>query len=312
RKPMILKLRIEKLEFQLFTGALRLSGIVVEGPEEYSVIGRHHTAQVKPGDVLVIEREEGWSDRVLKKLEESGYKGSALIVSIDYDEYAIALLTSLGLKVLEEGYSRIPSKGDDRREEALERYVDEIVAKVADNASRHSVLVVIVSGPGPLKEAIAEKLRKALPDKRLHVDETATGGVPGVNEVLRRASVLDALRDFAIIEAESLLEEFMSLVSRDPERVAYGLADVLACLKAGAVEKMVIADSLLFSFRDEERRAAEMAMEEAERRRARVVIVPRESPPGERVSLLGGVIAKLRYRLPLEARRSIGGAEAES
>ena len=33
RRPMIVKLRVENVEFQPFTGKLRIFGVVVEGPE---------------------------------------------------------------------------------------------------------------------------------------------------------------------------------------------------------------------------------------------------------------------------------------
>ncbi|MEM0340832.1 MAG: pelota-like protein [Acidilobaceae archaeon] len=303
RKPMIVKLKIEKMEFQPFTGALRISGVIVEGPEDYGVIGKHHTVSIKPGDTIVVEREEGWSERELKRFVESGYKGSVIIMSADYDEYAIALLTGLGLRVLEEGYSKLPGKGDEKREEAVERYVNELVVKISETVSKHKALVVVIGGPGPLKETIAEKLRKIAPDKRVYIDETASGGISGVNEILRRASTLEALKEFAVIEAEEVLEEIMSLVARDPERVAYGVPDVLTCAKAGAVEKIVIVDSLLSSLNESEREAAQKIMDEVEKRKAKVVIVPRDSPPGEKVFLLGGVVAKLRFGLPLDVRK---------
>lgn len=305
RKPMIVKLRVEKVDFQPYTGSLRVSGVIVEGPDDYGVLGRHHTASLKPGDIIIIERESGWSDRDLKRISESGYKGSALLVAVDYDEYAIALLTSLGVKILEEGYSRIPGKGDEKREEAIEKYIRDVIDKIMDRIAKINIDVIVVGGPGPLKEEISGRLRERAPGKRIHLDEVVSGGISGVHELLRRASMLRALREFAVIEAEEALEEFMSLISNDPERVAYGISDVLACARAGALDKIVIVDSILSSIDERERAMAEKLLEEAEKKRAKIIIVPRESPPGERIYMLGGVIGKLRFKLSLDARREL-------
>ncbi|MEB3852036.1 MAG: mRNA surveillance protein Pelota, partial [Desulfurococcales archaeon] len=58
---------------------------------------------------------------------------------------------------------------------------------------------------------------------------------------------------------------------------------------------------------DEEREAAQEALEEAEARRAEVLIVPADSPVGERLRPLGGVVAVLRYPVPREALLGGGG-----
>lgn len=302
RRPIMVKLRVENVEFQPFTGKLRVFGVIVEGPEEYGVRGKHHSMLVAPGHTIMIERDGGWSERVIERIRSSGPRGRALIVAIDYDEYAIGLLSAHGFKVLVEGSSSLPGKDDPRREDALDRYV-ELVARSVVESTSDNVSIAIVVGPGYLKHSIASKVRELAPTLRVYVDEASTGGVAGLREALRRTSILEYLKEFSVVEAEAVLEEFMSLIAREPERVAYGIEDVRNVALMGAIKHVVILDSLISSIDDEVREAADTILSRAEDVKAKVTIVHSESPPGERIEKLGGVIAILRYPIPLEARR---------
>ena len=75
----------------------------------------------------------------------------------------------------------------------------------------------------------------------------------------------------------------------------------------GAVDKLVVVDELLYALDDDLRETITRAVEEAEKRKARVIIVPRDSPVGERLFLMGGIAALLRYPVPHEARKSLLG-----
>jgi len=302
RRPMVVKLKVERVEFQPFSGKLRVFGVIVEGPEEYGVRGKHHSLYIAPGDVITLEREEGWSERALERIRSSGPRSRALIVSVDYEEYALGLIASHGFKVLAEGSSGIPGKDDPRREEALERYVARVAEAVIE-ALREGIEVVIVVGPGYVKQMVASKLREMGLKARVYLDDTSMGGLAGLREALRRPSILEYLGEYSVIEAERVLEEFMSLVARQPEMVAYGLEDVVRVALMNAVKHVVVLDTMVSSIDDSVRGNVEVVLSKAESVKARITIVPRDSPPGERIERLGGIIAVLRYPVPQESRQ---------
>ncbi len=304
RKSMVLKLRVESVEFQPFTGRLRIFGLVVEGPEEYGVKGKHHSLLIAPGHVIKLERLEGWSGKAIERMRSSGPKGKAIIASIDYDEYALGILSAHGFKVILEGSSSLPGKDDPRREEAVEGYVDKIAKTLVEVASG-DVKIVTITGPGYLKHVIADKVKRLAPTLRVYVDDTSMGGISGLREALRRPSILEHLKEFSIIEAEQAIEEFMSLVVNEPERVAYGVNDVKRVASMGVFKHVVVLDSLISSLDDDIRACVDMILSRAEDVRARITIIPEDSPPGERVKKLGGIIAILRYPIPLEARQQL-------
>jgi protein pelota len=86
-----------------------------------------------------------------------------------------------------------------------------------------------------------------------------------------------------------MMDEVLLRVSQDGA-VAYGEKEVQEAVELGAVEQVLIADTLL---RDEN---ITKLIEKAEAMRAVIVILSSGFEPGERLVALGGIAALLRYR----------------
>lgn len=157
RIPMVLTVKVERVEFQPFTTRLRVRGIVVEGPEKYGVKGKYHTLSIDAGDEVVITKPGGWSKAVLQKLEEQGFSGSAVIAAVDYDDYAIGVVRSQGVKIVTSGSLRLPGKDDQAWEEKLREAVNVIAKALLDVIRRERPLLVVIAGPGSVKEMVAER-----------------------------------------------------------------------------------------------------------------------------------------------------------
>src|SRR5207249_628122 len=61
-----LTIRVEDVEFQAFSDRLRISGVIVEGPQD---LGRHHTLNVGVEDVLSILKT--WRTHELRRIDEA-------------------------------------------------------------------------------------------------------------------------------------------------------------------------------------------------------------------------------------------------
>jgi len=299
--PMTLAIRVKSVEFQPFTGRLRLHGVIVDGPDEWGVKGKHHSATIAPGQQVVLERGEGWGEAELARLRSPTAKGTVVVAAVDYDEWGVAVAAPHGFEIVREEAVAMPGKDDPGREEAVRRLVEEAAKAIVEAASRYSARAAVIVGPGPLKEEVAARVRASAPSLRVIVDEASMGGRSGVLEALRRGSIAEALGEYSVFRAEAIIEEFLRRFARKPDTVAYGPRDVLAAARLGAVEALAVNEEMLYTLDDEARRAVDEALLAAERSRAEIVIVPRGSPPAERIEKLGGIIALLRYPLPREA-----------
>ncbi len=298
RVPMVLTVRVEAVEFQPFTSRLRIRGIVVEGPERFGVKGKRHTLSIGVGLELELTKPSGWSKAVLERIEASRLGVTVVVAAIDYDEYAVAVVRDQGVKYVVEDYLRLPGKDDPGREEALKEAIAVAAKSVVEVALRESADAVIVAGPGDLKNAVAERVRETRPELRVYVDQVSMGGRAGIEEALRRGLVRRIARDTSAVIAEEVVEKFEELVVKDPDMVAYGRDRLLEAAEAGAIEVLAVVDEALYSWDPGQREWVSKLLRAADETRARIVFVPSTVPAGRKISLLGGAIAILRYRLP--------------
>ena len=296
RIPMVLTIRVESVDFQPFSTRLRVRGVVIEGPEKFGVKGKHHTITVDVGQEITIIKEGGWPRQLLEKLEKSKFRSKAIVVAVDYDEYAIGIVQEQGLRIVAEEALRLPGKDDPSRGEKLVQAITIIAKKVLDIARREGINSVIVVGPGFAKEHVVEKL-KELDELRIVVDTASMGGVAGIHEAIRRGVVRRVLAELELADVVEIVGEFEKLIVKEPERVAYGVDDVEYALEQGAVEKLVLLDELLHSPDPAMRERIDRMLKLADQISSKVYLVGREHPAYLKIKGLGGVFAILRYPL---------------
>src|SRR5437773_8382183 len=93
-----LTIRVEGVEFQAFSDRLRVTGVIVEGPQD---LGRHHTLNVAVDDVLSIIKT--WKPHELQRIEEAvaaAQKPLVAVLSLDAEEALLAHLHQHGVREL--------------------------------------------------------------------------------------------------------------------------------------------------------------------------------------------------------------------
>ena len=293
--PMTLTIRVTGSEFQPFSSVLRVKGVVVEGPDKFGLIGAHHSIKVYPGKEVTIIREEGFRSLLerLRKGEER--KPQVPVLAVDYDEYALAVVRGQGIEWVFEGSFRLPGKGDEGREAALEKAVNELSKRVAEELGRRGAEHVVVVGPGFLKDKVAEKLKEL--GLKVKVDSASTGGRAGVMEAIRRGSLRGVAKELESVRALEALEEFVKHVAKGDGYALYGLEDCKLAAEANAVKTLIISDDLLHSpDRGDE---AVNLVETAEKKGAEIIIVPKGTEAWERLRPFGDVVCLLRFPISL-------------
>src|SRR5207302_1888929 len=113
-----LTIRVEDVEFQAFSDRLRISGVIVEGPQD---LGRHHTLNVGVEDVLSIIKT--WRTHELRRIDEAVAAAQNPLVAflaLDDEEALIAQLRQYGVRELSKirapGHGKMfPSRDAPRR-----------------------------------------------------------------------------------------------------------------------------------------------------------------------------------------------------
>lgn len=311
RKTMTLGIKVKKLEFQPFTERLRINGIIIEEPEKYEergFRGSHHTINLDIGKEIIIIKDE-WSKQTIKRISEACKKTrmKTMILSIDDEEVAVAILRDYGVQIVFEEALRLPGKGEaERREEKITKILSEITSKIRELIKNTSTETLIISGPSYMREKITAKIRRALESEklkpRIYVENTSNGGIRGIYETLRREKIMEALREYGIMEEAKLISELLQLIIKEEEKVAFGLGEIEKLAKVGAIDRLYVLDEILHSY-GEIRSKIEEIMKEVESKRGKIKIFSSIHEAGKQLKSLGGVVAILRYKLKSSTKK---------
>jgi len=284
RRPVRLGVRVEDVEFHMYSNWLRIHGIIKSGID----IGSYHTLNIEVGSELSIIKR--WRPDLLQRIEEAvaeSKRPKVVLALIEEGEATIGVLRQFGVQMAAEiraGSGK--GGGDDRRAEFMTEVAEAISLAAGPDAQ------VILAGPGFAKEDLKKRIDSSIPElaSRITMDDASSIGRSGFQEVLRRGAVSRVLENSRIAQESKLIEDLFREIATDG-KAAYGLKEVRQALNYGAVEHLLVLDEMA------RKREMDSLMREAVSARGRVVIFSSEFEPGERLRSLGGVAALLRFKM---------------
>ena len=288
KKRMTLGVRVEKIEYDDEGLRMRLLGTIETGPQD---IGQHHTLMVEVGSPLTIGKNH-WKKTQVDRLESAAaetVKPRIVFVSLDQDEATIAVQRRSGLKEIVTVRSMRSGKQYEEKGKPLD-YHGEIIDKRKAVATPDMPLVLL--GPGFEKENLAETIKR-LPAGTfgtVYVQHTGQCGMAGVNELIRSGLGSQILRESAVGTEMEAVERLMEGIARDGA-VAYGPQEVTDAANAGAVETLLVLESVL------RERDLDDVVRCVEANRGKVMVVSEDHEGGRRLAAIGGLASLLRYKV---------------
>jgi protein pelota len=281
KRPIRLGVRIDRLEFSEHGVRLRLFGIIEHGID----IGAHHTLNIETGfEISVIK---AWRpidrERIERSVKASVY-GIIHILTIEEGEAELFRLRQYGPESV---IALTAGSGKGAETESRTGFFDTVLSYITDISGP-----LIIAGPGFIKDDFVRRAKNqgCSSVERAVVVETRRIGRGAVQEVIGKGALDKLFDDLQLSREVQMMDEVLMRISKDGA-VAYGRAEVIQAIEFGAVEQVLIADTLL---RDPE---IMKIIETAEAMRAAVVILSSQFEPGERLFALGGIAALLRYKL---------------
>ncbi len=281
KRPVRLGIRVEKVEFHHHANRLRISGVIESGVD----IGSHHTLNLEPGYEMSVIKQ--WRPVDLKRIERAvraSACGVVHILSMEEGEAQVYRLRQFGPEwVTTVTTGRSKGGETDARTAFFEttlRYLREITGPL------------VIAGPGFIKDDFARFVRERVPDlgERTVVVETRRIGQGAVQDVIGLGVLERLIGDLHLAREVQLMDEVLVRIVKGGA-VAYGRDDVQKAVDYGAVEQVLVCDTML---RNE---AVTGIVERAEHLNASVVVFSTEFEPGKRLEALGGIAALLRYKI---------------
>jgi protein pelota len=287
KKPMILEVEVEKIEFQKFTNQLRLTGKIVEGPENVQ-LGSYHTIEVKLGTVLTIYKKE-WKQYQIDRLKKALTKVPDVLISVvDSSQATFGMLKRSGVEIISE--LRNPHSTTQEEDKLPEFYknITSEIEKLSEKVQR-----IVLAGPGFTKEHVQKIIQENYPDlkSKLIIDTTTSATSSGINEILKKGTLDKIIKESEIVKESQIIQEFFTHLNKDDGLSVYGLDQIKDADNVGAVKILLISDE---NIRKEE---VDKLARQVEEKKGQVEIISRTHELGEQFHRMGGLGAILRFRI---------------
>ena len=291
RKPVNIIIRAEKAEFHKSIQKLRVLGVIIGGgPEDLIKIGAHHSLDFDVNDVISIKKFQ-WRDyewQRIKEAEKSARQTKICVLIMDDSEVELFAIKEYGIESLFREVISGCGKYMDESKDAKAKFYTGIY----DFLKSANVEKLIIAGPGFEKENFV-KFLKSKDDKLLKnavVESTGNTGKQGVFELINKDVISSVSQELRFNDEVKAIEEVVSRINSD--YVTYGIKEVNEALDYGAVDKLLVLDSLLF-----EDRRVQALLDKAEKIRSKVMIISHENEASDKLKGLSGVAAILRFKI---------------
>ena len=185
-------------------------------------------------------------------LEDKEIYGLAVI---DRKEATIAVLRGKRIDIVKHMTSGVPGKhkAGGQSQRRFDRLIDlaahEFLKRIGTHMNEAFLAIpelkgVIIGGPGHTKDEFVEGdyMHYEVKDKLITTVDTSYTGEFGIREVLDRS--MDVLNEIDVMREKKLMQKFLTELVDDNGLASYGEAEVRHNLKIGAVETLLLSESL--------------------------------------------------------------------
>ncbi|UCE96082.1 MAG: mRNA surveillance protein pelota [Candidatus Bathyarchaeota archaeon] len=299
RVSILLGIRVEDIVWDRSLNRLRVHGRIHEAPEDVVGPGTYHTLNIAVNKPITLVKER-WFKHQITRLEQAGRfeAPSIIVVSVDSEEYSIAMIREYGVDVQVEGKARLPGKLEaEKRATALQIYLRNVLNALSELWQRNRCSIVVI-GVGFVKNHFSKFVKEEKPEIAqavVDVKSVNSSGLSGIEEALRSGVLDKTLKNIRIAEETRVMEEVLARLGKEQRDVTYGLEQVEKAEAFGAVETFLVADYIIRGASDEKRLTLEKLMREAEQKGGKIIVVSAEHEAGQKLLALGGVAALLRF-----------------
>jgi protein pelota len=294
KKTFFMGVRIEEISYHKYTGKLRATGTIEQGPEDLVPLGSHHTLDLKLNNSVKIKKER-WSKWNIKRLKDAikaSKKSSALIVAIEDDSADIGIIRQYGIDYFGPIIGNVSGKRiiQKNRKQAINDFYTELAVTIE---KFKDVQAIVLAGPGFSKGDFYDFLTEKYPDiAQISVlESTGAGGRSGIAEVLKKGLIEKMATEGRIAHEIRLVEDVLEKIGKSSKTVAYGKKEVNQAAQSGAAEIILVIDEMVKD------RDIENLMDLVESMGGKVMIISSDHDAGKQLTSLGGIAALLRYGL---------------
>lgn len=312
RLRLNLTITVDSIDFDSSTVSIRASGPVCE--ENVHVrIGAFHTLDLERHRALTLTKQS-WDTIFLERLDFALDPSTDAEVGAVIMEEGLAhvLLITRSLTITRARIEKpIPRKGANaiyNRETVMKSFFEAVMRAIVEHFDWNLLKAVLVASPGYCKDefykylmlhAARQDLNQVLENKsKIILCHSSSGHKHALDEVLQRKEVQARLSKTKAILEIQLLGQFNEIMKKDETRATYGPPFVQHATSMGAVEKLLITDTLFRSSDVKQREKYVALTEEVKQNGGSVFVFSTQHVSGEQLNMMSGIAAILRFPLP--------------
>jgi protein pelota len=294
KKTFFMGVNVEEISYHKYTGKLRATGTIVQGPEDLVPLGSHHTLDLKLSNSVKIKkaRWSKWNIKRLKDAMKASKKPTALIVAIEDDIADIGIIRQYGIDYYGPIIGNVSGKRivQKNRKQAITDFFKELTETIE---KFKDIQAIVLAGPGFSKGDYYDYLNQKNSElaKISLLESTGAGGRSGIAEVLKKGVVEKMATEGRIAKEIRMVDKVLEEIGKNSKSVAYGKKEVTRAVHSGAAETMLVIDEMVKD------REIERLMDQVENMGGKVMIISSEHDGGKQLTALGGIAALLRYGL---------------
>jgi protein pelota len=254
--------------------------------------------------MVTLDKNRLWKESELEIVNKSIENSTFILVAIDTQEAAVALVTGTHLKILPNIYSGQSGKrysGSKKLNPNIETFFGEVVAAVqtilTNNITNQNV---IMFGPGETKRRFHNFFSTQMENSGSNkvrtkiIEGIDVAGEDGIHVSLRSDSLREVMKDTKLGTVSTVLDQVFYLVSKGEPKFAIGMKEVNQASKLKAIQYLLYSDTVFQNATEEE---IVLLLNTTEALGAKAYGMDSSTDIGLRISSLGGIVALLRFAI---------------
>ncbi|ORZ34393.1 protein pelota [Catenaria anguillulae PL171] len=312
RVRITLSLVVEDVEFDGQAHRVLVKGRNNE-ENKFVKLGQYHTIDLELDKPVTIAKDE-WDSIDLERIDSAcnlAKRAEIAAVVLQEGLAHVCLLTEHMTVVRQRIEVSVPRKrkgSSSNHDKALNRFLEQIYQAILRHIDFSVVKCVLVASPGFFKDQLYEYIfaeavrtdQRALIDNKSKfvVAHCSSGHKHALTELLLDPSIQSKLSDTKFAAETRALDRFHKMLQDDPDRACYGATHVLHAANIGAIDTLMIADTLFRSHDVATRKKYIWLVHHVRRNGGTALIYSTMHVTGEQLKNLTGVAAILSFPVP--------------
>ncbi|KAG2487184.1 hypothetical protein HYH03_014162 [Edaphochlamys debaryana] len=312
RLKLKLTLQVEGIEFDAEGGVIRIKGRNLT-ESEHVKLGAYHSLELELGRAFSLWKA-AWDALDIERVRQ------ATDVSLSADLAAVLITEGLAHVCLVGGATtliraRIEANLPRKRgaaalgyDKAWSKFMEHVFNAVQRHVDFGVVKCLVIAGPGFAKdqfkeyleaEAVRREVRPLIENKdKVLLAPASTAYKHSLKEVLSCPGIASRIKDTKAAREVVALQEFYDLLATDSSRAFYGPGHVFAAAEMGAIQVLLISDSLFRVNNVAKRKKYAELVEGVREAGGEALVFSAMHVSGEQLNQLSGIAAVLRFPLP--------------